>query len=70
MMPLYLAEPGGELVIRKVGGSPEIKKHLEDMGFTAGERVSLISQLGGNIIIRVKESRVALSRELAGRIMV
>lgn len=70
MMPVYLADPGEELVIKKVGGAPEVKKHLEDMGFTAGGSVTLISRLGGNIIVRVKDSRVALSRELAGRIMV
>lgn len=70
MMPLSFADAGEELVIRRVGGSPETKKHLEDMGFTVGESVTLISQLGGNLIIRVKESRVALSEELARRIMV
>lgn len=70
MMPLSFADAGEELVIRRVGGSPETKKHLEDMGFTVGESVTLISQLGGNLIIRVKESRVALSEELARKIMV
>lgn len=70
MMPLSLADPGEELVIKKVGGSPDVKKHLEDMGFTVGERVSVITELGGNIIVKVKESRVALSAELARRIMI
>ncbi|MBR3382999.1 MAG: ferrous iron transport protein A [Clostridia bacterium] len=70
MMPLSLADSGEELVIKKVGGSPDVKKHLEDMGFTVGERVSVITELGGNIIVKVKESRVALSAELARRIMI
>lgn len=70
MLPLNLAEPGEELIIKRVGGSPETKKHLEDMGFTIGSEVSLISVLGGNVIVKVKESRVALSNELARRIMI
>ena len=70
MLPLNLAEPGEELIIKRVGGSPEMKKHLEDMGFTVGSAVQLISALGGNVIVKVKESRVALSNELARRIMI
>ena len=70
MMPLTLAPLGEENLIHKVGGSPEIKKHLEDLGFTAGSTVTLVSSLGGNVIVKVKESRVALSDELARKIMV
>lgn len=70
MMPLTLASIGEENIIRKVGGSPEIKKHLEDMGFVAGGSVMVISTIGGNLIVNVKESRVAISREMAGRIMI
>jgi len=70
MTPICFADPGDKLIIKRVGGSQEVRKHLEDMGFNAGESVTLISRLGGNIIIRVKESRVALSEELARRIMV
>ncbi|MBQ1817361.1 MAG: ferrous iron transport protein A [Clostridia bacterium] len=70
MMPLNLADAGEELIIRKVGGTPDVKKHLEDMGFTVGESINIITELGGNIIVKVKESRVALSNELARRIMV
>ncbi len=69
-MPLNLADAGEELIIRKVGGTPDVKKHLEDMGFTVGESINIITELGGNIIVKVKESRVALSNELARRIMV
>lgn len=70
MMPLTLANTGEETMIRKVGGSPEMKKHLEDMGFVAGGNVTVVSTIGGNLIVNVKESRVAISREMAGKIMI
>ncbi len=70
MMPLNLAEPGEEIMIRRIGGSPEIKKHLEDLGFVAGGTVMVVSALNGNIIVKVKEARVAISEEMARRIMV
>ena len=69
-MPLILANIGEENVIRKVGGSPETKKHPEKLGFVVGGRVTVISALGGNLIVGVKESRIAISREMAGKIMV
>ncbi len=70
MMPLMLAGVGEENVIRKVGGSQEMKKHLEDMGFVVGGRVEIISEINGNLIVNVKDTRVAISREMAGKIMV
>ena len=70
MMPLKLAEPGEEALIHKVGGRPEVKKHLEDLGFVAGGTATVISVLGGNVIVKVKESRVAISEEMARKIMV
>lgn len=70
MMPLILASIGGEEIIRKVGGSPEVKKHLESLGFVAGSRVTVVSAIGGNLIVNVKDSRIAISREMAGKIMV
>ena len=70
MMPLTLANPGEENLIRKVGGSPEVKKHLEDIGFVAGGTVSIVSSLGGTVIVKVKEARVAISEEMARKIMV
>ncbi len=70
MMPLILAEPGEENMIRRVGGSPEVRKHLEDMGFVPGENVLVISTIGGNLIVKIKDSRVAISREMAGKIMI
>ena len=70
MMPLTLANIGEENMIRRVGGKQEVKKHLEDLGFVARSRVTVISMLGGNVIVNVKESRVAVSREMAQKIMV
>lgn len=70
MMPLILAETGEENVIRRIGGSPDAKKHLEDMGFVAGGAVTVMNTIGGNLIVKVKESRVAISREMASKIMV
>ena len=70
MMPLTLANPGEENLIRKVGGSPEVKKHLEDLGFVARGTVSIVSSLGGNGLVKVKETRVAISEEMARRIMI
>ncbi|MBR4150616.1 MAG: ferrous iron transport protein A [Firmicutes bacterium] len=70
MMPLNLAPQGEEQLIRRIGGSPEVKLHLENLGFNIGGSVTVVSELGGNIIVKVKESRIALDKELARRIMV
>ena len=70
MMPLVLASAGEENIIRKGGGSQEMKKHLEDLGFVAGGTVTVVSDIGGNLIVNVKDSRVAISREMAGKIMI
>ena len=70
MIPLIYGEPGEESVIKKIGGSAEVKRHLEDMGFTAGASVTLVSTVGGNVIVKVKESRVGLDRDLAKRVMI
>ncbi|MBO7451278.1 MAG: ferrous iron transport protein A [Clostridiales bacterium] len=70
MMPLCLAERGEENVIRKVGGSPEVKKHLEDLGFVVGSSVTVVNSLHGNIIVNIKDSRVAISEEMARKIMI
>ena len=70
MMPLTLADTGEENVILRVGGSPEVRKHLEDLGFVAGGTVSVVSSLGGNVIVKVKEARVAISEEMARKIMI
>ena len=70
MMPLTLAQTGEEQIIRKVGGSQELKQHLGDMGFVPGGSVTVVSAIGGNVIIRIKESRIAISREMAQKIMI
>ena len=70
MMPLALANVGEENMIKKVGGNPETKKHLEDLGFVAGGSVTVVSEIGGNLIVNVKQSRVAISREMAAKIMI
>ncbi|MBR6206214.1 MAG: ferrous iron transport protein A [Oscillospiraceae bacterium] len=70
MMPLSLADRGIPQTVKHVGGNREVRQHLENLGFTAGSKVCVISTLGGNVIVSVKESRVAISEELARRIMV
>ena len=70
MMPLTLAAIGERNTIRKVGGSPEVKKHLENLGFVVGGNVMIITMLGGNVIVNVKESRVVISEEMARKIMI
>ena len=70
MMPLTLASVGEENTIKKIGGNPEVKKHLEDLGFVAGGSVKIINSLGGNVIVNVKDVRVAISEEMARKIMV
>ncbi len=70
MMPLVLADIGKENIIKKIGGSPEVRQHLENLGFVVGGTVTIINSLGGNVIVNVKESRVAVSEEMARKIMV
>ncbi len=70
MMPLTLAEVGKAYMIKKIGGKSEVRTHLENLGFVAGGSVTVVSAIGGNLIVNVKESRVAVSREMAGKIMV
>ena len=70
MMPLTMVNPGKESIIRKVGGKPETRKYLESLGFVAGGSVTVISEISGNVIVNVKDSRVAVSKEMAQKIMV
>ena len=69
-MPLVYAETGKEQVIKKIGGNSEVRKHLTDLGFNVGGTVSVVSSVGKNLIVKVKESRVAVSEELAGKIFI
>ncbi|MCI7349470.1 MAG: ferrous iron transport protein A [Ruminococcus sp.] len=70
MMPLTLANTGEENIIKKIGGNPETRKFLENLGFVAGSAVTVVSEIGGNVIVNVKDSRVAVSKEMAQKIMV
>ena len=70
MMPLTLVDVDEDNIIKKIGGKPEVKKHLENLGFVVGGGVKIISKLGGNVIVNVKETRVAISNELAQKIMI
>lgn len=70
MMPLTLADAGEESIIKKIGGSAQVKKHLEDLGFVVGSSVKIINTLGGNVIVNIKESRIAISEEMARKIMI
>ena len=70
MMPLSMAEAGKVNQIKKVGGKEETRRFLESLGFVAGGCVTVVSEMNGNLIVNVKESRVAIDKGLAGKIMV
>ncbi len=70
MMPLSFAVAGEENIIKKVGGAPEVRQHLAELGFNAGSPVTVITALNGNVIVKVKESRIAISDEMARKIMI
>ena len=70
MIPLSYVNPGEESVVRKLSGSLEVKKHLENLGIVVGGSVKVITALNGNVIVKVKESRVAIDEEMARKIMV
>ena len=69
-MPLTMAQPGEQNLIKKVGGKPETRQFLENLGFVAGGRVSVISKIGGNMIVEVKGARVAVDQDMAAKIMI
>ena len=69
-MPLTLAAVGEDNTIKKIGGSPEVRQHLENLGFVVGGNVKVINALAGNVIVNVKETRVAISEEMARKIMI
>lgn len=70
MIPLVFAEQEEEQIIKKIGGNDETKRHLENLGFNVGGTVTVVNSLNGNIIVKVKESRIAINEDLARRIMV
>ena len=69
-MPLTFAEVGEENIIKKIGGKQDVKSHLENLGFVVGGTVTVINTMGGNVIVNVKESRIAISKEMAQKIMI
>lgn len=69
-MPLTFADIGEEVIIKKIGGKNEVRAYLENLGFVAGTSIKIINTIGGNLIVNVKESRIAISKEMAQKIMV
>lgn len=70
MMPLSMVNTGEANVIKKVGGKEETRKFLESLGFVTGGLVTVVSQTGGNLIVNVKDARVAIGKDMATKIMV
>ncbi|WP_177562551.1 FeoA domain-containing protein [Allofournierella sp.] len=70
MMPLTMAKPGETVTIRKVTGRDEVRQHLAELGFVADGTVTVVSELAGNLILQVKDSRIALDHTLANRVMI
>lgn len=70
MMPLTLVDVDEDNIIKKIGGKPEVKKHLENLGFVVGSEINVITEQNGNIIVKVKEARVAISKEMANKIFI
>ncbi|WP_295625375.1 FeoA family protein [uncultured Intestinimonas sp.] len=69
-MPLTMATAGSQNTVKKVTGKDEVRRFLESLGFVEGERVTVVSEMGGNLIVNIKEARIALSKNMAGRILV
>ena len=69
-MPLSMVSDGESFLIKKIMGKEEVRRFLENLGFVAGTQVSLVSKIGGNVIVQIKESRVAISKEMAQKIIV
>ena len=70
MLPLTMANPGEPVTIKKIGGKAETKKFLENLGFVVGGLVTVISEINGSLIVNVKDSRVAIGKDMANKIMV
>ena len=70
MMPLLVAPTGEEQMIKRIGGSEEVKRHLQELGFVPGGFVTVVNEIGGNLIVNVKESRVAVDKQLAQKIFI
>ena len=70
MMPLTMARPGETVTIRKITGKDEVRQHLAELGFVVDSDVTVVSEIGGNLILQVKDSRIALDKSMASRIMI
>lgn len=69
-MPLSMASDGESFLVKKINGKEEVRRFLENLGFVAGTQVSLVSKISGNVIVQVKDSRIAISKEMAQKIIV
>ena len=69
-MPITMAKVGEEQLIKKIGGKPEVRQFIENLGFVPGGTVTVISEIRGNVIVHMKDSRIAISREMASKILV
>lgn len=70
LMPLTFAKEGEVNEIKKIGGKEEVRKFLENLGFVTGANVTVVSEVGGNVIVNIKESRVAIGKDMASHIMI
>ena len=70
MMPLTMAKTGETVIIRKISGKDEVRQHLAELGFVVDSDVTVVSEIAGNLILQVKDSRIALDRTMANRIMI
>ena len=68
-MPLAMAQPGETVTIRKITGKDEVRQHLAELGFVVDTQVTVVGRIAGNLILQVRDSRVALDRTMANRIM-
>ena len=70
MMPLTMATAGETVTVRKISGKDEVRQHLAELGFVVDSDVTVVSEIGGNLIVQVKDSRIALDKTMANRIMI
>ena len=69
-MPLTLAVVGEEVIIKRLGGNADVRAHLQNLGFVSGAAVTVVNSMGGNLIVNVKNARIAVSKEMAAKIMI
>ena len=69
-MPLTLAVVGEEVISKRIGGNADVRAHLQNLGFVSGAAVTVVSSMGGNLIVNVKNARIAVSKEMAAKIMI